>query len=35
MLDPVATGPENAPLTYYETLMRQNMKTLGSTLGLK
>jgi zinc/manganese transport system substrate-binding protein/zinc transport system substrate-binding protein len=35
MLDPVATGPENAPLTYYETVMRQNMKTLELTLGVK
>ncbi|MGQ9663186.1 MAG: metal ABC transporter substrate-binding protein [Kiritimatiellia bacterium] len=35
MLDPVATGPENAPLTYYETIMRQNMKTLESVLGVK
>ncbi len=35
MLDPVATGPENAPLTYFETVMRQNMKTLESTLGVK
>lgn len=35
VLDPVATGPENAPLTYYETVMRQNMKTLESTLGVK
>lgn len=35
MLDPVATGPENAPLAYYETVMRQNMKTLESTLGVK
>ncbi|MGD8959614.1 MAG: zinc ABC transporter substrate-binding protein [Desulfobacteraceae bacterium] len=35
MLDPVATGPENAPLTYYETVMRQNMQTLESTLGVK
>lgn len=34
-LDPVATGPENAPLTYYETIMRQNMKTLEWTLGVK
>lgn len=33
MLDPVATGPGNAPLDYYETVMRQNMKTLESTLG--
>jgi ABC-type Zn uptake system ZnuABC Zn-binding protein ZnuA len=35
MLDPGATGPENAPLNYYETVMRQNMKTLESTLGVK
>ncbi len=35
MLDPCATGPENAPLNYYETVMRQNMKTLESTLGVK
>lgn len=33
MLDPAATGPENAPLNYYETVMRQNIKTLASTLG--
>lgn len=35
MLDPVATGPDNAPLNYYESIMRQNMKTLVSTLGVK
>ncbi len=35
MLDPGASGPENAPLTYYETIMRRNMKTLESTLGVK
>ncbi len=35
MLDPGAGGPENAPLTYYETVMRQNMKTLAETLGVK
>lgn len=35
MLDPVASGPENAPLTYYEEVMRQNMKTLASTLMAK
>ena len=34
-LDPVASGPENAPPDYYETVMRQNMKTLASTLGLR
>ncbi len=35
VLDPAATGSENAPLTYYETVMRRNMKTLESTLGVK
>ena len=35
LLDPVATGPENAPLNYYEEIMRKNMQVLGSTLGLK
>ena len=35
LLDPVATGPENASLTYYEEIMRHNMKTLESTLGVK
>lgn len=35
LLDPVATGPENAPLDYYETVMRQNMKIIESTLGVK
>ncbi len=35
MLDPAASGPDNAPLTYYETVMRQNMKTFESTLGVK
>ncbi len=34
-LDPVASGPENAPPDYYETTMRQNMKTLASTLGVQ
>ncbi|MDZ4199527.1 MAG: metal ABC transporter substrate-binding protein [Kiritimatiellia bacterium] len=34
-LDPVASGPENAPLDYYERIMRQNMEILGSTLGLQ
>ena len=29
------TGPDNASLTYYETVMRQNMRTLESTLGVK
>jgi ABC-type Zn uptake system ZnuABC Zn-binding protein ZnuA len=35
LLDPAATGPENASLTHYEEIMRQNMKTLESTLGIK
>lgn len=34
-LDPVATGPEDAPLDYYETVMRQNMKTLEQSLGIR
>lgn len=33
MLDPVASGPEDATLDYYETVMRQNLKTLESILG--
>ncbi len=33
VLDPVATGPENAPLDYYEQVMRANMATLEQTLG--
>lgn len=33
-LDPVATGPEAAPLDYYETVMRKNMETLRATLGV-
>jgi len=34
-LDPVATGPENAPLDYFETVMRQNMVILKETLGIR
>jgi ABC-type Zn uptake system ZnuABC Zn-binding protein ZnuA len=34
-LDPVATGPENAPLDYFETIMRQNMVILKETLGTR
>jgi zinc transport system substrate-binding protein len=34
-LDPVANGPEGAPLDYYETVMRQNLLTLEKTLGTK
>ena len=33
-LDPVATGPDAAPLDYYETAMRKNMEVLGATLGV-
>jgi len=32
-LDPVASGPENAPFDYYETVMRKNMQILESVLG--
>ena len=32
-LDPAATGAEDAPLDYYETVMRNNMTTLEKTLG--
>ena len=32
-LNPVATGPENAPLDYYAKTMRTNLATLQSTLG--
>jgi zinc transport system substrate-binding protein len=32
-LDPVATGPEDAALDYYERVMVKNMDTLKSTLG--
>lgn len=34
-LDPVASGPENAPLEYYENVMRNNMRVLEKTLGTK
>ena len=34
-LDPVATGPENAGLDYYERIMRKNIETLKGTLGRK
>jgi ABC-type Zn uptake system ZnuABC Zn-binding protein ZnuA len=35
VLDPVASGPENAPLDYYEQTMRKNLETLRVTLGVK
>lgn len=34
-LDPLASGPENAPLDLYERVMRQNLKTLSEILGSK
>jgi len=34
-LDPAATGPDKAGLDYYETVMRANMATLESTLGVR
>jgi ABC-type Zn uptake system ZnuABC Zn-binding protein ZnuA len=33
MLDPAASGPEGAPLDYYETVMRANLATLRAVLG--
>ena len=33
ILDPVANGPENAPLDYYQQVMQANMITLEKTLG--
>jgi ABC-type Zn uptake system ZnuABC Zn-binding protein ZnuA len=32
-LDPAANGPEEAPLDYYEQIMRTNLRTLEKTLG--
>ena len=32
-LDPIVTGPADAPLTYYEDIMRQNLSVLLSALG--
>ena len=33
VLDPVASGPADAPLDYYEQAMRRNLETLRATLG--
>lgn len=33
VLDPVATGPEDVPLDYYQQVMRRNFETLQKTLG--
>ena len=35
MLDPGASGPDNAPLNHVETLMRRNIEALRETLGRK
>lgn len=35
LLDPVASGPEDAPLDYYEVAMRRNLETLKATLGTR
>jgi zinc transport system substrate-binding protein len=34
-LDPAASGPQNAPLNYYEIVMRKNIETLEKTLGTR
>ena len=34
-LDPVAGGPDNAPADYYESVMRENLRTLERTLGTR
>lgn len=34
-LDPVASGPDDAPLGYYETVMRANLQMLKNTLGTR
>jgi ABC-type Zn uptake system ZnuABC Zn-binding protein ZnuA len=35
VLDPVAGGPENALLDYYESVMQKNMETLKKVLGVR
>ena len=35
VLDPAASGPEGAPLDYFETVMRNNMEILSATLGVE
>lgn len=32
-LDPLATGPDNAPIDYYESTMRKNIEIIKETLG--
>ena len=34
VLDPVASGPNDSPLDYYESVMRRNLETLRATLGV-
>ena len=34
-LDPVAGGPADAPMGYYETVMRENLRTLENALGTR
>lgn len=34
ILDPVASGPADAPLDYYESVMRKNLETLRATLDI-
>ncbi len=34
MIDQGASGPKNAPLDYFETVMRKNMEALRATLGV-
>ncbi len=34
VLDPAASGPDDAPLDYYEDVMRKNKETLRATLGV-
>jgi ABC-type Zn uptake system ZnuABC Zn-binding protein ZnuA len=33
LLDPGASGPENAPLNHFESIMRKNLESLKTTLG--
>ncbi len=35
VLDPVANGPQDAPVDYYEKTMRTNLQTLADTLGVR
>lgn len=35
VLDSVASGPENAPLDYYEVVMYQNLQVVAETLGVE